>query len=296
MQFCGNPLNRLSHKRKTLRLSYLENERCLYLKNLKFLQKDNFVIFKPRQIFNNDVQVYLGRDEAGLDYWAMDVSKSNTSALEEQGKWFEMRPHAFKLPKFEASILGLAVSIIDWIERYKHCPNCGSQVEIAEAGYKLICSQNCNAEKSVQNYMHPRTDPAIICLVVSADNSKCLLGRSARFPVGMYSCIAGFMEPGENIEEACAREVKEETGICITDVKYLFSQPWPFPSQLMIGCIAKATSDEIALVDQELEDALWFSRDEVVKATQKQGSLVLPGEHAIATSLVHTWINNKSKF
>nr|XP_026690320.1 peroxisomal NADH pyrophosphatase NUDT12 isoform X3 [Ciona intestinalis] len=145
---------------------------------------------------------------------------------------------------------------------------------------------------------HERTDPVVIILVASKDGSKCLLGRQSRFPRGMYSCIAGFMEPGESIEDAARREVFEESGVKVGQVEYHSSQPWPFPSNIMIGLIGRAVCDDINVDKVELEDARWFDKPEVAKAIlegfgRKEG-LVVPPHTAIAHHLIKTWVQRNS--
>ncbi|XP_078484635.1 NAD-capped RNA hydrolase NUDT12 isoform X3 [Ciona intestinalis] len=145
---------------------------------------------------------------------------------------------------------------------------------------------------------HERTDPVVIILVTSKDGSKCLLGRQSRFPRGMYSCIAGFMEPGESIEDAARREVFEESGVKVGQVEYHSSQPWPFPSNIMIGLIGRAVCDDINVDKVELEDARWFDKPEVAKAIvegfgRKEG-LVVPPHTAIAHHLIKTWVQRNS--
>jgi NAD+ diphosphatase len=183
----------------------------------------------------------------------------------------------------ELGILAMAKSLLDWHRRHRFCANCGSPTRLSAAGFRRDCPQ-CGTEH------FPRTDPVVIMLVAHGD--KCLLGRQARFAAGTYSCLAGFLEPGETIEDAVRRETFEEAGIRIGTVSYTASQPWPFPSSLMIGCTAEALSDVIAIDRQELEDARWFTKDEL--------RLMLRGEHpeglsaaapiAIAHHLIRRWL------
>jgi NAD+ diphosphatase len=158
--------------------------------------------------------------------------------------------------------IGTAKAMFMWHKRHAFCSNCGQPSVSASAGWKRICGA-CKSEH------FPRTDPVVIMLAVSGD--KCLMGRSPHFPEGRYSCLAGFMEPGETIEQATRREIFEETGIRTGRVRYITAQPWPFPSSLMIGCFAEATSREITIDAAELADARWFTREEV--------NLILRNEH-----------------
>jgi NAD+ diphosphatase len=177
---------------------------------------------------------------------------------------------------------------LDWHNRHRFCANCGAKTDAAAAGNTRVCP-----ECKTQHF--PRTDPVSIMLVVKGD--KCLLGRKAMFPPGMYSALAGFIEPGETIEDAVRREVLEESGIHTSTVRYMFSQPWPFPSSLMMGCIAEATSEEITIDEDELEHAGWFSRDEIEEALERSintppgdGLFRMPHPIAIAHHLVRAWL------
>ncbi|MEL7030108.1 MAG: NAD(+) diphosphatase, partial [Pseudomonadota bacterium] len=169
---------------------------------------------------------------------------------------------------------------------HPHCSRCGAKTDLAAAGYKRTCPA-CGAEH------FPRTDPVAIVLPVLDD--ACLLGRGPQFPPRMFSAVAGFVEPGETIEQAAAREVYEETRVRVEDVRCVFSQPWPFPSSLMFGCMARAVSRDIELADQELEEAAWFSRSEVRAALTRSWSategLLVPPALAIAHQLMALWLD-----
>jgi NAD+ diphosphatase len=179
-------------------------------------------------------------------------------------------------------IFGQAKALMHWHARHGHCANCGAVTRVAAAGWRRECDV-CKA-------MHfPRTDPVVIMLAVDGDN--CLLGRQARFPKAMYSCLAGFLEPGETIEAAVKREIFEEAGVRCGAVAYLASQPWPFPASLMIGCIAHATTRELHIDGLELEDARWFSREEAVSMLEARhpGKLLAPHPMAIAHHILRSW-------
>ena len=180
------------------------------------------------------------------------------------------------------AILGQAKAILHWRARHGRCANCGAPTRIAAAGWRRECHA-CQAQH------FPRTDPVVIMLAV--DGERCLLGRQARFPKGMVSCLAGFVEPGETIEEAVRREIHEEAGIVCGEVAYVASQPWPFPSSLMIGCLARATSRAIAIDRNELEDARWFDRAEVVAMLggRHPEGLWPPNPMAIAHHIMRYW-------
>ncbi|MGO9771439.1 MAG: NAD(+) diphosphatase [Roseiarcus sp.] len=180
------------------------------------------------------------------------------------------------------AILGQAKAILDWHARHGHCAHCGAPTRIAAAGWRRECDA-CKAQH------FPRTDPVVIMLAL--DGERCLLGRQARFPKGMYSCLAGFVEPGETIEEAVRREIHEEAGVACGEVAYVASQPWPFPSSLMVGCLAQATSRTITIDRVELEDARWFDRAEVAAMFDKRHPqrLWAPNPMAIAHHILKHW-------
>ena len=172
------------------------------------------------------------------------VEPETRGVLAGRGRFADSRGIAPLLPPGEAGTLAQARSLVDWHLRYGFCAVCGGRTQSAEGGYVRRCG-SCEAEH------FPRTDPVVIMLVVAGED--CLLGRQAHFPEGVYSALAGFIEPGETIEEAVRREVMEEAGIEVAEVRYHSSQPWPFPSSLMIGCIAEAASRQISLDQLELE-------------------------------------------
>lgn len=200
-----------------------------------------------------------------------------------------------RLPKKQAGLVAQARSILAWHDRYKYCPTCGNDTDTAESGYKRVCSnKDCRSNHGVHNTCFPRTDPVVISLIISLDGQKCLLGRQKRFPPRMYSCLAGFMEPGESIEDAARREVLEESGVKVGKMDYHSSQPWPFPAQLMIGLIGQAISENIVVDEIELEDARWFSKAEVAEALaggfEKPEGLIVPPKIAIAHQLMKVWV------
>lgn len=168
----------------------------------------------------------------------------------------------------------------------------------AESGYKRQChTPTCSASSHVQSVSHPRTDAVVIALVLNRDRSACLLGRGPRHPPGFYSALAGFMEPGESIEDAVRREIAEETGVHVGRVAYHSSQPCPFPAQIMIGCIAEALTEELTLDKEEIEDARWFTKEEIRgiregKVDREGKRVTLPMGFAIASSLLKTWLED----
>jgi len=181
--------------------------------------------------------------------------------------------------------LAEAKAMLHWHARHRHCAVCGAKTDVVEAGWKRACPA-CKAEH------FPRTDPVVIMLAVRGDRG--LLGRSGRFAATMWSCLAGFVEPGEAIEDAVRRETLEEAGIRCGRVKYLFSQPWPFPMSLMIGCHAEALNDNIRMDDNELVDARWFTKDEMAAMLMRQHpeGLTCPPPVAIAHHIIREWVES----
>ena len=179
--------------------------------------------------------------------------------------------------------LAEAKALIGWHARHRFCSNCGAPTDMVQAGWRRDCP-SCNTEH------FPRTDPVVIMLAIAGD--RCVLGRSPRFAPTMWSALAGFVEPGETIEEAVRREVLEEAGIKCGKVKYFLSQPWPFPSSLMIGCHAQALSDDIVIDRSEIEDARWFSRDELASMLLRRhpDGLTTPPPVAIAYHLIRSFV------
>lgn len=181
---------------------------------------------------------------------------------------------------------GGARSLVDWHARHRFCARCGSPTKVAKGGWQRDCLV-CEAQH------FPRTDPVTIMLVEHED--RLLLGRQPRFPPRIFSALAGFVEPGETIEEAVAREVLEEAGVRVRDVTYLASQPWPFPSQLMIGCHSVADDPALTIDTTELEEARWFTRAELLEAraagADGTATIVFPRSFAIAHHLVNWWLD-----
>jgi NAD+ diphosphatase len=182
-----------------------------------------------------------------------------------------------------------AKAVLHWHARHRFCSNCGAPTVPVDAGWKRLCA-NCKTEH------FPRTDPVVIMLIV--DGERCLLGRSPRFAATMWSCLAGFIEPGESFEDAVHRETREEAGITCGRVKYFRSQPWPFPTTLMIGCHAEALSRDITVDRTELEDARWFNKDEIVAMLLRKhpDGLTTPPPVAIAHHIIRAWVEDRISF
>ena len=198
----------------------------------------------------------------------------------ELGELTDLRAVAGLLPPQDASVLAHARGLMHWRVRHRFCGVCGAACEARSAGHLMQCTA-CNTQH------FPRTDPAVIMLVHRGD--RALLGHSQRFPTStMYSTLAGFVEPGESLEEAVTREVFEESGIRVDSVQYHSSQPWPFPASIMLGFYARALTEQITIDPNELRDARWFSRDEMRNHTQH--GFNLPRPDSIARRLIEDWI------
>jgi len=197
------------------------------------------------------------------------------------GRFEDLRAIAMTLPGTEAGILATAKSMFEWRRRHRHCAACGQPSEVSDGGWKRVCPA-CKTEH------FPRTDPVVIMLAVKGD--KCLVGRQAAWPPKMYSALAGFLEPGESIEEACARELWEEARLKTVRVRYHSTQPWPYPSSLMIGLIAEVENDDATPDMVELDEVRWFTRDET--RAMLRGEIAdahAPGAVAIAHQLIRAW-------
>ncbi|NNE58017.1 MAG: NAD(+) diphosphatase [Hellea sp.] len=195
----------------------------------------------------------------------------------------EMRFIAGRMKPDELAIAGRARSLFEWHHQHQFCSSCGAKSTAASAGMYSHCN-------SCQTDHFPRVNPVVIMLILRED--ECLLGRSPGWPEGAYSALAGFVSPGESMEEACVRETKEEVGIDVTNVNYVFSQPWPFPSQLMMGLICHTDQDKITLNQDELEAAKWFSKETVQAVFNKQSEAFLrPPRFTIAHHLLRYWLS-----
>ena len=249
----------------------------------------SFDFFKKRVLEQCEI-IFLGllNEPKDMAFFSIDISEiSNPEeelGLKDLGSFEDLMllaPQA--IDAGELAMLGQAKGIFEWNNSHKFCSKCGGKSDMHEAGYKRICN-NCSTEH------FPRTDPVVIMLAKYENTA--FLGRQKRFPPGMYSALAGFIEHGESIEEAVARELKEEAGIKILDAKYHSSQPWPFPNSLMIGCIADAESNQFKLDEVELDEGRWFNREELRDALNggSKTDFFVPPPMAIAHHLVKAFV------
>ena len=299
--FAGNPLDRLSalrdDKAAVEALLQSPDARSLVFVGevpvMKALSAPDpcFTLAQVESFGAMREQVLLGLSDQGPLFASLfdaDLAMGEPPAIpgRDDVTMVDLRSLAVKrlLPRSMLGIMAQAKSVLHWHMRHRFCSSCGSPSQVASAGWKRECLA-CKAPH------FPRTDPVVIMVAVRGD--KCLLGRQSRFAAGMYSALAGFIEPGETVEDAVRREVMEEAGIQIGHVTYMASQPWPFPASLMIGCLAEAISEEITIDRTELEDARWFTRDEVRQMLQGTHDkfLAAPQLIAIARTLLQTWVS-----
>jgi NAD+ diphosphatase len=224
-----------------------------------------------------DPVVLLGVDADGDAIFAVQLEDEPGDSL---------RDAVGRLSAADAGLLAYATSVLTWHRNHLFCSRCGHRTEPSDAGHVRTCP-NCGATH------HPRTDPVVIMLVRDDANDRVLLGRQARWPAGRYSALAGFVEPGESLEAAVAREVMEEAGVEIVDLRYRSSQPWPFPASLMIGFHADYASGEPRVADEELEDVRWFTREELQRIVSGQTDFHVPPPAAIARRLIDEWLEGR---
>ncbi len=226
--------------------------------------------------FGDHRAIFLG-EFSGTATFAVGFGDDVPAPIGGSGAFTDLRFSGSLLPRHDAGLLAYARAMVWWQDRHRYCGACGAPTKPTSAGHVMTCTnQSCNTD------CFPRVDPAIIVLVT--DGERALLGRQASWPIGRYSTIAGFVEPGESFEDAVIREVREETNIKVSHLQYHSSQPWPFPSSLMVGFMAKAASHDVKCPDGELEDARWFSPEDFAA-----GRPVLPPVTSISFSLIAHW-------
>jgi NAD+ diphosphatase len=232
----------------------------------------------PEERRNGNELILLGRFRDS-EVFAYEVEALEAPQLGVGTRFEDLRMLASILPAEDAGLLGYARGMVSWRARHRFCGTCGATTLAAKGGHVLICTN-----PACRHEQFPRIDPAIIVLV--SDGERALLGRQAAWPVGRYSTIAGFVEPGESLEDAVAREVFEETGIGVNHIQYHSSQPWPFPSSLMLGFTAHALNTQIQRRDDELEDAQWFTREDLAS-----GRPIVPPNVSISFRLIEHWFD-----
>lgn len=298
--FAGNPLDRAGDRRNDPEwlVEQAANPEALALvmwqgkplvedhaegPRLQWLALDHARVVVP------DREVFLGLWKSA-PVFAVEVEgpvDPTAGPLQGLGAFPEMREAAGVLSDADAAMAGLAKSLFDWRARHGFCAACGQASDTASGGWKRICPA-CGTEH------FPRVDPVTIMLAIYKGGAepKCLLGRQAAWPEGRMSALAGFLEPGETIEEGCAREIEEEAGLRVTAVRYHSSQPWPFPSQLMIGLFADVDSDDARPDQTELEAVAWLTRQEAADVLAgRHPSIKAPPKIAIARSLLQAWVD-----
>lgn len=285
LAFCGSELDRAGARRSDDAWLAAQRQagRVLPMWNGQpLLQNDHLALLPWRSDWDGLTHILLGLDGTEA-LFAVDLTGETAPAL-DGGTFTEMRAAAFALPARESATAGQAKAVLDWHRRHGFCPNCGTATAPREAGYRRDCP-HCGAQH------FPRTDPVVIMLPVLGDH--CLLGRNARFQNGLYSAFAGFIEPGETMEDAVRRELLEEAAVQVGAVRYHKSQPWPFPSSLMLGCYADALSRDFQIDGDEIADARWISRDEARArlAGGMDDDMRLPAPIAIAHHLLKDWVN-----
>ncbi|MCL7957537.1 MAG: NAD(+) diphosphatase [marine benthic group bacterium] len=250
--------------------------------------------WRPRPALGSEA-VLLGIDGNDIAHFAVEVAESVIeTGVESTSLFVGTRAAAAALPARESAIVAQARSLLSWHINHPICSRCGGPTDPVEGGYSRRCSRTeCGASH------FPRTDPVVIMMVVQED--RALFGRSVRvppFPPGLYSCLAGYVEPGESVEEAVRREVREEAGIETGQVVYHSSQPWPFPSSLMLGCFAEALTEAVRIDPVEVEEVRWFSRSEVKAALSRwpePAGIRLPPPMTAAHRLVRAWLESESE-
>ena len=295
--FSGNPLNRASERRGDVAwlegLQKAPDTLCLPLWNGQPLTETTAdgkiqLAYVPGGMSNElaggwERLLFMGlwKDTAVFAVDMEGAPDPTDGPLHGLGKFADLRQVAMALVPAEAAIAATAKGMFEWRRKHRFCASCGEPSQVSDGGWKRTCPA-CRTEH------FPRTDPVVIMLPVKGD--KCLMGRQAIWPKGMFSALAGFLEPGESIEEACAREVMEEAGLTATSVRYHSTQPWPYPNSLMIGLIAEVDSEDARPDQTELEAVRWFTREEARQliAGGYDGCFAPPAM-AIAHQLIKSW-------
>ncbi len=259
--------------------------RVLVVAGTRVRPVDGSVAWLPTAAAPEGLRILLGERD-GRTWFAVVIAPD--AADGEREDWVGLRallPHLAGDGVAEAPLVFHAFGLAEWLHATRHCPRCGGELEPRLAGHELECVA-CHRRQ------FPRTDPAVIMAITEgvpgAPDERLLLGRQDAWPHGRYSTLAGFLEPGETLEDAVRREVAEETGVRVGEVSYFGNQPWPLPASLMLGFLGRAESTDIRVDGREIQDARWFTRAQI-RAEAEAGSLVLPGGVSISRSLVEHW-------
>jgi NAD+ diphosphatase len=272
--------------------SYVIGGELVVLKRAADVNDPLFTLAEARALGRTAATIFLGLVD-GAPRFAIALDPAAAAALKARDELVvtDLRSIAVRglVAADHLPPLAEGKALVGWHARHRFCPNCGAASNLVEGGWRRDCP-SCRAQH------FPRTDPVVIMLPVAGE--RCVLGRSHRFVPGMWSCLAGFVEPGETIEEAVRRETREEAGIVCGRVGYFASQPWPFPSSLMIGCHAEALSHEIIIDRAELDDARWFDREEVATMLLRchPDGLTTPPTVAIAYHIIRAWVEEEVSF
>lgn len=288
--FAGNPLDRAADRR--LNADYLETAvraadamALVFSKGRPLLERDGSGGLRIAYVRADTTLALTDQAPTFLGLWrdapVFATETASESDFADLGDFTDLREAALRLSAAEAGICATAKSLFDWRARRRFCSVCGQPNATREGGWKQVCTA-CDAEH------FPRTDPVVIMLATY--QGRCLLGRQERWPRRMFSALAGFVEPGESIEEACARELKEEAGLTVTSVRYHSSQPWPYPSSLMIGLMAEVDGDQVTPDPVEVHEHRWLTKEEARQAVHGGHPEIGPmSPMAIACTLVRAW-------
>lgn len=303
--FAGYPLDKAGHRRRdsawlAAALARDDSQLALFHKLQPFIAQARGTSVAKEAVWlaghardglagADAITLFLGEDERGAPHFAAALpahADPGDLPIAALGGFEDMRAAAAQLSAGETAMLGCAKALLEWHARHGFCANCGAPTAITDGGWKRACAA-CGAEH------FPKVDPVVIMLAVH--QGRCCLGRQKRFPRGMYSALAGFVEPGESLEEACAREVFEEVGLRATSVRYHSTQPWPFAHSLMVGLIAEVDGEELTLDQDEIDEAIWLTREQAAQAlaggADVGGQRVwAPPPLAIAHQLLKAWV------
>ena len=271
----------------------VNNNQTLFIKDTP---KVSYLTYQQVAHLDLTSAIFVGLNNAKNGVFALDVTELDESILTpliDGAQFFDIRQYGPQVTIKYGSIAALARGLCYWHATHRFCGRCGSKNSSVEAGHSRVCDN-----ESCKHPTFPRTDPAVIMVVTKMFDDgieRCLLGRQASWRIGMYSSLAGFVDPGETLEQAVTREVKEEAGIDVANVRYVVSQPWPFPSSIMLGFFAEAVTDTIDVDNDELDDAKWFSREELTQFgnwDEEGDHLKLPRTDSISRYLIEHWRTN----